>query len=250
MQVVRVINRDDDRIYDGNHGLLPPHKQHFYRDIRQSIVLDIGCGAGQAGRYLSSMGNTLDGLTFSEQEARLARPYYRRLWQADLNASSALATVTPPYDAVLLGDILEHLVEPSALLVALKPLLATKARLYISVPNIANIVPRWELLLGRFDYRDGGIMDNTHLRFFTVASAIGLLQQTGFSLVRVEYSHWNWQLLPRFIPRRPAVLRLEQTLKNILTRLWPGLFATQVMMVASWQGNLPTNVLANNKDQS
>ena len=76
-------------------------------------------------------------------------------------------------------------------------------------------------------------MDHTHLRFFTRATILQMIREAGLSVERMEYSHWNWALLPQQISSRLRLGRLEGSVKNGLTCLFPGLLATQIMLVAS-----------------
>lgn len=224
---------DMSAVYDGHGGGLPPHKQRFYADIHNARVLDVGCGTGQAARFLEPYGNVLDGITFSAKEAALAAPFYQNVYRIDLNNLDALRCTEGEYDVILLGDILEHLVLPHILLVTLKSKLKANGRFYISVPNIANIVPRLTLLGGRFEYSQTGIMDATHLRFFTRKSISRLVRDAGLEITRTEYSNWNWSLMPRRFAGRLRLRRLNEIAKCTLTQMVPGLFATQIMLVAS-----------------
>ncbi|HTQ98457.1 MAG TPA: hypothetical protein VMH83_00645, partial [Candidatus Acidoferrum sp.] len=121
---------------------------------------------------------------------------------------------------------------PFSLLKALKPVLKPGGTVYVSLPNVANVAVRLKLLVGRFEYEEAGIMDMTHLRFFTIATARQMVQEAGFRIVRETYSNWNWSLLPRGLLRALRLRRVEQWIRNGLTRLLPGLCATQIMLVA------------------
>ena len=86
------------------------------------------------------------------------------------------------FDIVILADILEHLVDPATILQYLVNYQQKNTRFLISVPNIANLWVRLNLLLGKFDYADRGIMDRTHLRFFTRKSFSELLTEAGLTI--------------------------------------------------------------------
>ena len=80
-------------------------------------------------------------------------------------------------------DILEHLVRPERLLQDCREVLTPKGAVVISVPNVANIAVRLMLLFGRFDYTERGILDKTHLRFFTRKAARAMLRGNGYKVV-------------------------------------------------------------------
>ncbi len=159
---------------------------------------------------------------------------------ADLDALDVLPFAPESFDVALLGDILEHLKHPFALLQAVKAVLRPGGCIYVTVPNVANVVVRLNLLFGRFRYADSGILDRTHLRFFTIDSARLLVEHAGFTILRQDFSNWNWSLLPHPVLRMIRMRRVEQWLRNVLTRLFPGVFATQVMLVATVRSSVPT----------
>jgi 2-polyprenyl-3-methyl-5-hydroxy-6-metoxy-1,4-benzoquinol methylase len=147
-------------------------------------VLDLGCGSGALGQHLSTtQGCLCDGITISPVEADHARPHYRRVEVADLE------TVNLPqlfegrhYDAIVCADVLEHLRHPERILQACLGLLAPKGQLLFSVPNAAYAGLTLELMHGEFCYRSEGLLDRTHLRFFTRRSLGRLFQENGWTI--------------------------------------------------------------------
>lgn len=132
-------------------------------------VLDLGCGSGSLGRYLAETKRcVVDGLTLNEAEAALARPYYRRVEVADLETADLLGLFgAGQYDHIVCADVLEHLRRPETLLNACEALLAPGGRLLYSIPNAAYSGLIAELMQGEIRYRPEGLLDATHLRFFT-----------------------------------------------------------------------------------
>ena len=90
------------------------------------------------------------------------------------------------FDRVLLLDVLEHLVRPERLLAEVRPALKESGRLVVSVPNVANITVRLALLFGRFHYTDRGILDRTHLNFYTRKTARAFLEENGWEIVAAK----------------------------------------------------------------
>lgn len=144
-----------------------------------ATVLDLGCGSGALGQHLAETRHcTCDGVTLSEAEAAHARPHYRSVEVADLE------TVDLPcmfegrhYDAIVCADVLEHLRYPEQVLAACRKLLAPGGQLLISVPNAGYSGLIAELLHGEFLYREEGLLDRTHLRFFTRRSLTRFLAE-------------------------------------------------------------------------
>lgn len=153
------------------------------RDAR--VLLDVGCGAGAFGAELKKTRPELEvwGIEYDPRAAGRAAEVLDRVLTGD---AVAVARELPPgrFDCVTLNDVLEHLVDPAALLAAVRPLLAPQGRVVVSLPNVRYFHNVVDLALrGRWEYTDEGICDRTHLRFFTRASMIALLEDRGF---RVE----------------------------------------------------------------
>ncbi|HYC92981.1 MAG TPA: methyltransferase domain-containing protein, partial [Thermoanaerobaculia bacterium] len=135
-------------------------------------------------------------------------------------------------DAIVLADVLEHLRSPARALGLVRDALNDDGHVFISVPNIANITVRLGLLLGIFEYRDRGILDHTHLRFYTVRTIKHEVERAGFRIEEVRGSSVPIRLIiGRFTPE--FLLRIGERLLTWLTRLWRGLFAYQVILVAT-----------------
>ena len=154
----------------------------------QATVLDLGCGSGALGQHLSeTRGCTLDGVTLSEAEATHARPHYRRVVVDNLESCDLVATFAGShYDFIVCADVLEHLSRPEHVLAACRQLLQPEGRLLISVPNAGYTGLIAELLEGEFLYREEGLLDRTHLRFFTRRSLARFLGEQRWAIDSVD----------------------------------------------------------------
>lgn len=157
----------------------------------QSTVLDLGCGTGALGRWLQANGGcTIDGVTLSDQEASAAKTSYRTVAVDNLDTVD-LATHfgQQRYDFIVCADVLEHLANPARILAQCRSLLAPNGALLVSVPNASYAGLIAELMQGRFDYRDEGLLDRTHLRFFTQATLLEFLNDNGWPAQSLECVH-------------------------------------------------------------
>lgn len=134
-----------------------------------NVVLDLGMGTGGLGRYLAArQAVTLDGVTLSAEEAQRAGTTYRHVHVADLDSADLCQLFAGQrYDRIVCADVLEHLKNPERILQQCQQLLAPQGQLLTSVPNVAYCGLLAELIQGDFRYRPEGLLDNTHLRFFT-----------------------------------------------------------------------------------
>jgi methionine biosynthesis protein MetW len=151
-----------------------------------STVLELGCATGYLSAYMEqALSCRVTGLEYDAASVAIAQTRCSAVYQVNLDDDKALepASAHAPYDVLLAAAVLEHLKAPEKLLYAAKGLLRPGARLIVSLPNIAHWQVRLKLLAGGFDYEDYGIMDRTHLRFFTLKSGRALLEGAGY---RVE----------------------------------------------------------------
>ena len=149
-------------------------------------VLDLGCGSGAVGRFLAARdgagAGAIDGLTISEDEAALAAPHYRRVEVANLDAVELPALFPAAgYDAIVCADVLEHIIQSPRVLAECRALLAPGGRLLLSIPNAGYCGLVAELMAGEFRYRKEGLLDETHVRFFTRRTLMRFLGENGWA---------------------------------------------------------------------
>lgn len=145
-----------------------------------SKVLDVGAATGRLGEYLGEHSTCIvDGIEANPDSAKIAQPFYRRLYCFDIEDEASMASIEEIYDVIVIADVLEHLKSPNNAMNRLRERLDPQGYVLISLPNIAHISIAMQLLQGRFEYRDDGLLDKTHLHFFTIESALQLLRDSG-----------------------------------------------------------------------
>lgn len=189
-------------------------------------VLDLGAATGFLGAMLAARGHTVVGVERDAAAAAIARPHYSALYEADIERLGTIAEA--PFAAIVVGDVLEHTVDPAAVLRRLVPLLEPDGRLLISLPNVAFIAVRLGLLVGRFEPARRGILDATHLHFYTRRSARHLVEGAGLRVARSRGVPPPLALIWDGFARWPWRVALELT--NLAARVWPTLFAYQLVL--------------------
>jgi 2-polyprenyl-3-methyl-5-hydroxy-6-metoxy-1,4-benzoquinol methylase len=162
-------------------------------------VLELGCAAGSFGKHLKDRhpGTKVTGIEPGRAAAdvaatRIDRVIRARFEDADFAAEGLAAG---SFDTVIAADVLEHMPNPWAALVRVKPLLAPGGQLVASIPNVRNLALLGDALLnGRWTYLDRGLLDITHLRFFTLAEIRAMFEQTGYRL-----EHYGANISPNLL---------------------------------------------------
>jgi 2-polyprenyl-3-methyl-5-hydroxy-6-metoxy-1,4-benzoquinol methylase len=145
-------------------------------------LLDVGAADGLLGRHLTARGWKVTGIEGDPAMAAAGAAHCEQMLVADLNR--AVPALDGLFDVIVCGDVLEHLADPGHVLRLLMPALAPGGDVIVSVPNVAHLWMRLSLLGGRFDYADRGILDRTHLRFFTRRTLDELLAGADLRAVR------------------------------------------------------------------
>jgi SAM-dependent methyltransferase len=152
-------------------------------------VLELGCGSGATMAWLRSVRAVghATGIELMPDSAAAARASFDRVIAGNIE-DPAVPGALPPVDLVLALDVLEHLADPAAAVRKLAGLLAPGGAFIASLPQVAHYSVALPLLLrGRWTYRDDGLLDRTHLRFFDAAGARALLADNGLAIDRLEW---------------------------------------------------------------
>jgi 2-polyprenyl-3-methyl-5-hydroxy-6-metoxy-1,4-benzoquinol methylase len=149
-------------------------------------ILDVGCSEGLFGALLKERGAVVWGV---EPVAEVARRAETRLDKVLATGIEAALSELPAggFDCVVFNDVLEHLVDPYAVLRAAARLLSPAGTIVCSIPNVRYFTNLWNLVAHKqWRYEDFGVLDRTHLRFFTERSIVDMFRELDFELVRMQ----------------------------------------------------------------
>lgn len=187
-----------------------------------SLVLELGCSTGFMGEYLvKNKKCKVFGIEKNKIEAEIAKKKLNGVLVSDIEEKGIFfetikLTKGEKFDVILATSVLEHLKNPDLVLKNLKKILTKDGIIIISTPNIAHWKMRLSLLKGEFEYSDYGVLDNTHLRFFTIKSLKKILERNDF-LIKEQIIDPEGGGFPR--------------ISIFLSYFFPNLFAYQILIV-------------------
>jgi len=153
-------------------------------------VLEIGCGPGSITKVLAQQGGCqVTGLELDPEALKKVRPYCVQVMQADLNSGEwpSLLDGAERFDVVVAADVLEHLYDPWKTLQRMAPLINSNGYLVISLPHVGHAAVMSCLINGDFEYRDWGLLDRTHIRFFGLKNIKALFAQANLKIIEARY---------------------------------------------------------------
>ena len=199
---------------------------------RGSHVLEVGCGTGALlSVFRDQCGASVVGVEPDAARVNMAREqnfdvlhgYY------DSSTSEALGK----FDTIVFADVLEHIADPAPVLLLARQNLRPGGCVIASVPNVAHWTVRLSLLRGRFDYQPTGLLDATHLRWYTISSMRRLFRATGFEIVDMDWTSAQWLSAYARLPFGiPGTERKRRKFVRWLVKSKPGLFGFQHIVVA------------------
>jgi 2-polyprenyl-3-methyl-5-hydroxy-6-metoxy-1,4-benzoquinol methylase len=229
---------------DVNWGLL-----RLWGGRKDLDVLDVGCGFATTSQHIEKRGNRVTGIESSAEAAAVARTRVSEVIHGDLQTHPLAGR---RFDVIIFADVLEHLAWPIGVLRSYLDLLKDGGSVIVSLPNVGLWSVRLNLLFGRFRYEETGVLDRTHLRFFTRRTAREMIESTGLEIVRRTY---NSGLVRPFVPlakkllggstsdahdpsslieSRPFKLYLKtfDPIERVIASAWPGALAFQMIFEA------------------
>lgn len=234
---------------------------HYYEDVNWGLlrlwgkrkglrVLDVGCGFATTSARIQQLGNDVTGIDESPEIEQIAGKRLSRIVTADVQVADL---GNEQFDVIIFADVLEHLAWPAGVLKRYLQWLAPGGSLIVSLPNVGLWSVRFAHLFGRWEYEETGVLDRTHLRFFTRKSAHWLLGEAG---LHVTHTTYNPGLVRPFVPlakkllvnrrastvnppdallkSRPYQLYLKTAypIERAMASLWPGMLAFQMIFEA------------------
>jgi 2-polyprenyl-3-methyl-5-hydroxy-6-metoxy-1,4-benzoquinol methylase len=196
-------------------------------------VLDVGCGAGDNAGLLKSRhpGCEIFGITYSAAEADIARTSMTACWVADLEVGLPADLHAMKFDTIIFSHVLEHLRDPGVIVSKFSQLLQKGGTTVIAVPNALSWAMRLRFLRGDFEYQSDGVLDNTHLRFFTYFTAdkylLGQTPELRLVSKSVTGSVPLWLLRRYVLPGK-----WSDGIDRLGCRFWPNLFGDQILIKA------------------
>lgn len=219
-----------DSIYEtkvspyNNQGVnltLMEHVLRYLSDKPNQRILDIGCGSGNNGFVMQQHGHTVWGIDVAQEAIRQAERKLDAAFCLDIETGDPSNVLRHHmFDLILLADVIEHLRAPKDILNRYSTYLNQNGVMIISTPNIANYTIRWNLLKGKFDYTDTGILDNTHVHFFTMKSVKKLIEESNMDIVSFFVS----------TNRKVGEVPILETIENSITQAFKTLFGYQFII--------------------
>lgn len=183
-----------------------------------SEVLDVGCWDGSLGYALIQRKHCIvDGIDNNSPALKNAKKLgYCNIYKRDLQVLKNLSIKNSKYDYIVFADVLEHLLYPEEIVQFYIKYLKKNGKIVVSLPNIGFLLYRLKLLFGKFEYKEIGVMDKTHVKFYTLATMKDLFKKLDLHIV--SYKKHN-EVSRKFF--------LLQILKEII----PGLFTLQFVFL-------------------
>jgi len=199
-----------------------------------SLVLDVGCSKGHVAKLLCEKNCDVTGIEINKNDSEFAKRYCSKVIVGDVETLDTLPFPVNYFDVILFGDILEHLKNPEKTLKKFVLYLKNEGRIVASMPNVANWAIRLNLLFGRFDYQENGILSKYHLRFFTLKTIKQLFNNAGLKIIEVDVTPglhlltlYN-ALIGRLLSKIPGYDLFTYS----LTKLFKTFFSQQFIVIA------------------
>jgi len=221
------LNRNSLYTNQGNSSILR------FIDASDRLILDVGCGAGDTGKLikLHYPDTQVTGITCSQAEYEQAAKNLDSCICIDIEREDLAFVPDTKFDVIVFCHVLEHLVNPVATIQKVLPFLKTGGRVIIALPNIANWRERWKMAVGRFEYTDSGVMDKTHLHFYTFYTATQYLIEP-IPQLKLETNLVNGSVPLGFLRHYFLSQGICKNLDELGCRWMPNLFGGEILITS------------------
>ncbi len=202
-------------------------------------ILDIGCGAGDTGKLIRSIYSDTEvvGVTCSKSEYDQATQHLSSCICLDIEQDTLPDKYEKVFDVLICSHVLEHLLDPSKVISKLLHYLKPGGKIVIAIPNIANWRERGKIVLGKFEYTDTGVMDKTHLHFYTFHTAIKYLIDP-IKELQIQHHFVTGSVPLAFFRRYLLTTVMKQSFDQLGCKYMPNLFGREILIVAKYLPNL------------
>jgi 2-polyprenyl-3-methyl-5-hydroxy-6-metoxy-1,4-benzoquinol methylase len=175
--------------YSDSHFSEDPNSSWYkvYSFIKAgSLVLDVGCSSGNFGKVLIDEKSCIvDGIELDDSDYKMAKTKLRNVYKLNIETDD-ISFIKDKYDYIYFGDVIEHLVYPAKSLDRIKALLKPRGSVVFSIPNMSHISVRLMLLAGEFNYGQTGLLDDTHLHFYTFSKVSRVFSEAGYTISKLD----------------------------------------------------------------
>lgn len=197
-------------------------------------VLELGASTGYLTKKFKENKNQVNIVEYDRDDAKLATKYAYNSWVGSLEDEAFLKKIKGKYDVIVAADVLEHLKNPELTLKYLKKLLKKEGVLIVSMPNIACWKMRRDLLRGSFEYSESGILDKTHLRFYTYYTLQKFLNNEGYRINKIYPMESSYPLKYFFLSKGKRLGNLiDSIISLILYKYFPNFSIYHMIFLCS-----------------
>lgn len=165
----------------------------YHKIDEGATVLDIGCSSGYFDEVLVRQKKcAVDGVEMDPADAKRAKKICRKVVEGNIESNDfPWDLIDQKYDHILFIDVLEHLIDPARTLQNVSKLLKENGSILFSIPNMANGSVRLQLLQGNFDYEKEGLLDETHLHYYTDYTITKMIQVSKLKLTDIDFTTFD-----------------------------------------------------------
>lgn len=186
---------------------------------KQKKILDVGCAVGVLAKEMKNNDCEVVGIELDDKSADIAQEHCVELVRGNVESIELEDNYSNYFDFIIFADVLEHLRDPSNVLKRFVKYLKDDGYIIVSLPNIANWRIRLKLLSGNFNYETHGILDESHLRFFTEKTVKDLITNSKLEISKFDVAVGDVDFFAKFL--------------YSVAIYWPNLFAYQFLVIAN-----------------